>query len=98
MTDFVTRFRARPRSDRKVTHLPDGRPAAELTHLELDRRARAVASWLTDSGMAGRPVLLLYPAGLDFLVAFLGCLYARAVAVPAPLPLSGASRVDRVDR
>ncbi|MEU4767487.1 fatty acyl-AMP ligase [Actinosynnema sp. NPDC023794] len=98
MTDFVTRFRARPRSDRKVTYLPEGRPAAELTHLELDRRARAVASWLTGSGMAGRPVLLLYPAGLDFLVAFLGCLYARAVAVPAPLPLSGASRVDRVDR
>ncbi|MCC8246495.1 fatty acyl-AMP ligase [Saccharothrix luteola] len=98
MTDFVTRFRARPRPDRKVTYLPEGRPAAELTHLELDRRARAVASWLTGSGMAGRPVLLLYPAGLDFLVAFLGCLYARAVAVPAPLPLSGASRVDRVDR
>ncbi|MBB5957316.1 acyl-CoA synthetase (AMP-forming)/AMP-acid ligase II [Saccharothrix tamanrassetensis] len=98
MTDFVTRFRAHPRSDRKVTHLPDGRPAAELTHLELDRKARAVACRLTGSGMAGRPVLLLYPAGLDFLVAFLGCLYAGAVAVPAPLPLSGASRVDRVDR
>ncbi|MEU4446757.1 fatty acyl-AMP ligase [Actinosynnema sp. NPDC050801] len=98
MTDFVSRFRAHPRADRTVTYLADGRPAAELTHLELDRRARAVASWLTGSGMAGRPVLLLYPAGLDFLVAFLGCLYARAVAVPAPLPLSGSSRVDRVDR
>ncbi|GAA1313903.1 fatty acyl-AMP ligase [Saccharothrix xinjiangensis] len=98
MTDFATRFRARPRSDRKVAYLADGRPAVELTHLELDRRASAVASWLAESGMAGRPVLLLYPAGLDFLVAFLGCLYARAVAVPAPLPLSGASRVDRVNR
>jgi acyl-CoA synthetase (AMP-forming)/AMP-acid ligase II len=97
MTDFITRFRARPRSDRKVAFLPDGRPAVELTHAELDRRARAVASWLAGSGMADRPVLLLYPAGLDFLVAFLGCLYAGAVAVPAPLPLSGASRVDRVD-
>ncbi|WP_447002309.1 fatty acyl-AMP ligase [Saccharothrix isguenensis] len=98
MTDFVTRFRTRPRSDRKVTYLTDGRPAVELTHLELDRKAKAVAHWLTGSGMAGEPVLLLYPAGLDFLIAFLGCLYARAVAVPAPLPLSGASRVDRVDR
>jgi acyl-CoA synthetase (AMP-forming)/AMP-acid ligase II len=96
MTHFTTRFRARPRSDRKITFLPDGRPPVELTHAELDRRARAVACRLTGSGMAGRPVLLLYPAGLDFLVAFLGCLYAGAVAVPAPLPLSGASRVDRV--
>ncbi|MFC6091773.1 fatty acyl-AMP ligase [Saccharothrix lopnurensis] len=98
MTDFATRFRARPRADRKVTHLQDRGPAAELTHRDLDRRSRAVASWLTRSGAAGEPVLLLYPTGLDFLVAFLGCLYARAVAVPAPLPLSGASRVDRVDR
>jgi acyl-CoA synthetase (AMP-forming)/AMP-acid ligase II len=98
MTDFVTRFRATARPDRKITHLSDRRPAAELSHLDLDRRAGAVANWLTGSGMAGEPVLLLYPAGLDFLVAFLGCLYARAVAVPAPLPLSGASRVDRVDR
>lgn len=98
MTGFLARFRARPRPDRTVTYLADGHPAVELTHLELDRRARAVASWLAGAGMAGRPVLLLYPAGLDFLVAFLGCLYARAVAVPAPLPLSAASRVDRVDR
>lgn len=98
MTDFVTRFRARPSPDRTVTYLPDGRPAIASTHRELDRRARAVAAWLTGSGMAGRPVLLLYPTGLDFLVAFLGCLYARAVAVPAPLPLAGTSRVDRVDR
>lgn len=98
MTDFTTGFRARPRSDRTVTYLPDGRPPVEATHRELDRRAGAVASWLTGCGMAGERVLLLYPAGLDFLVAFLGCLYARAVAVPAPLPLSGASRVDRVDR
>ncbi|WP_367127619.1 fatty acyl-AMP ligase [Saccharothrix sp. HUAS TT1] len=98
MTDFVTRFRAHPRADRKITLLRDGRPAVELTHLELDRRARAVAAWLTRSGLADEPVLLLYPAGPDFLVAFLGCLYARAVAVPAPLPSSGASRADRVDR
>ncbi|MFI9012075.1 fatty acyl-AMP ligase [Actinosynnema sp. NPDC053489] len=98
MTDFVTGFRAGSRPDRTVTYLPEGRPAVGLTHRDLDRRARAVASWLAASGMAGEPVLLLYPAGLDFLVAFLGCLYARAVAVPAPLPLSGSSRVDRVDR
>ncbi|SDH22618.1 Acyl-CoA synthetase (AMP-forming)/AMP-acid ligase II [Lentzea fradiae] len=98
MTDFVTGFRARPRSDRTLTYLPDGRPPVEMTHAELDRRARSVAVWLAGTGLADRPVLLLYPAGLDFLTAFLGCLYAGAVAVPAPLPLGAASRSDRVDR
>ena len=48
MTDFVTRFRTRPRSDRKATFLPDGRPAVELTHHELDRKA-AVADPVGDS-------------------------------------------------
>lgn len=98
MTDFVTGFRTGPRQDRKVTYLPDGRHPVELTHAELDRRARSVATWLRATGLAHRPVLLLYPAGLDFLTAFLACLYAGAVAVPAPLPMSAASRVDRVDR
>ncbi|WP_086823762.1 fatty acyl-AMP ligase [Allokutzneria sp. NRRL B-24872] len=98
MTDFVTGFRTRPRQDRTLTYLADGRQPVELTHAELDRRARSVAIWLRSTGLADRPVLLLYPAGLDFLTAFLGCLYAGAVAVPAPLPMSAASRVDRVDR
>jgi acyl-CoA synthetase (AMP-forming)/AMP-acid ligase II len=33
-------------------------------------------------------VLLLYPAGLDYLCAFFGCLYAGMVAVPAYPPLN----------
>ena len=32
---------------------------------------------------AGKPLILCYPPGLDFLVAFYGCLRASAVAVPA---------------
>jgi acyl-CoA synthetase (AMP-forming)/AMP-acid ligase II len=31
-------------------------------------------------------VLLLYPPGLEFIAAFFGCLYARAIAVPLPPP------------
>ncbi|GHH49990.1 fatty acyl-AMP ligase [Lentzea cavernae] len=97
MTDFITGFHARAREDRTVTYLPDGRPPVVMTHADLDRRARSVAGWLRGTGLADSPVLLLHPAGLDFLTAFLGCLYAGAVAVPAPLPLS-VSRIDRVNR
>ena len=37
------------------------------------------------------PVLLLYVDGIDFLRAFLGCLYAGVIAVPAPLPTDARS-------
>ena len=62
---------------------------ARLTYAELDARARAVATALQRRGAAGVRVLLLYPAGLDFIAAFFGCLYAGAVAVPAYPPRAG---------
>src|SRR5262245_28650954 len=57
-----------------------------LTFGDLDLRARAIAVLLATLQAADEPVLLLYPQGLDYLSGFLGCLYARAVAVPLPLP------------
>src|SRR5947209_3517018 len=63
-----------------------GEEAAALCFGELDARARAVAAALQAHGAAGERALLLFPPGLDFVVAFLGALYARAIAVPAYLP------------
>ncbi|WP_034520359.1 fatty acyl-AMP ligase [Actinomadura rifamycini] len=57
-----------------------------LTYAELDGRARALGARLAGRGARGEPVVLLHPTGPEFLVAFFGCLYAGAVAVPAPLP------------
>ncbi|WP_222869962.1 fatty acyl-AMP ligase [Actinomadura decatromicini] len=69
-----------------------------LGFAELDRMARALACRLESRGLRDRAVLLLYPEGLEFLKAFLGCLYARVVAVPAPLPALDAGRFDRTRR
>lgn len=57
-----------------------------LTFSELDRQARAIAVRLRNDSKPGDRALLLYPPGLDFVTAFLGCLYARLVAVPAYPP------------
>ncbi len=56
------------------------------TYAELDRRARSIGAWLETHGARGERVLLLYPAGLDYIASFFGCLYAGAVAVPAYPP------------
>ena len=59
---------------------------AHLTYGGLDRRARVLAAHLDGLGLAGERALLVYPPGLEFLAAFLGCLYAGVVAVPAYPP------------
>ncbi len=75
---------------RAYLFLEDGETeGASLSYAEVDRQARAVAALLQRSGGRGERALLLYPPGLDFIAAFLGCLYAGAVAVPAYPPRAG---------
>ncbi|MEU7425649.1 fatty acyl-AMP ligase [Streptomyces sp. NPDC048362] len=69
-----------------------------LTYGELDLRARRIGSMLQERRAEGTPVLLLYASTAQFLSAYAGCLYAGAVAVPAPLPDGGGSRSRRADR
>src|ERR1700732_4351178 len=61
-------------------------PESVRTWAQLWQRSRAVAAWLQGHGCAGRPVLLAYAPGLDFIEALLGCLYAGAIGVPATPP------------
>lgn len=63
-----------------------GEPAQTLTYSELDSRARRVAGALTEHARRGDRAVLLYASGLEFIEAFLGCLYAGVIAVPATLP------------
>src|SRR5262249_9645250 len=74
------------------TYLVDGEAEKkELTYEDLDRRSREIGALLQLAGASGKCVLLLYPPGLDFISAFLGCLYAGAIAVPAYPPQPGRS-------
>lgn len=57
-----------------------------LTYQQLDQRARSLAVRLQQVGATGGRALLLYPAGLEFIAAFCGCLYAGVTAVPVNPP------------
>jgi nonribosomal peptide synthetase protein BlmVI len=73
--------------------LPDGEhEAARYGFGELDTRARAIAAVLQERGLTSERVLIAYPSGLDYVAAFLGCLYGGVVAVPCDTPEAGASR------
>ncbi|HEY9693240.1 MAG TPA: amino acid adenylation domain-containing protein [Oculatellaceae cyanobacterium] len=84
----LLRYRALQQPDKiAYTFLPDGETTeVSLTYQELDKQSRAIASHLQALNLAGERALLLYPAGLDYLAAFFGCLYAGVVAVPAYPP------------
>lgn len=77
--------------------LAEGTPetAQTITYSELQQRAQAIAVLLQDLNCQNQPVLLLYPAGLDYIAAFFGCLYAGAIAVPAYPPRPNRS-LDRI--
>ena len=65
----------------------DGQDDVELvTYAQLDERARAVAAKLVSMGFAGKRALLMYPPGLEFVVAFFACYYADITPVPAYPP------------
>ncbi|TDD71413.1 fatty acyl-AMP ligase [Actinomadura rubrisoli] len=95
---FVREDKAPPRGT--PPHGGAGRRYREdtLGFAELDRRARALACRLEAMGLRDHAVLLLYPEGLEFLTGFLACLYARVIAVPAPLPALAAERFGRTRR
>jgi acyl-CoA synthetase (AMP-forming)/AMP-acid ligase II/acyl carrier protein len=69
------------------TLLGDGETiTASLSYAALETNAQAIAVLLSSLQCKGKPVLLLYPPGLDYVAAFFGCLYAGAIAVPAYPP------------
>ncbi len=70
-----------------VRFLIDGDTAeATLTYAELDDAASRLAAALRQRAKIGDRVVLAFPSGLEYVVAFYACLYAELIAVPAFAP------------
>ena len=84
----VLQYRAKLQGDKVAfIYLKDGETeTASITYRELNKEAQRVAASLQARGLNGKQVLLLYPSGIEFIKAFVGCLYAGAIAVPATAP------------
>ncbi|MFM9442829.1 AMP-binding protein [Streptomyces acidiscabies] len=86
----------RPDDTAYVFASPQGDADRTVSYRELERSALRVAAFLRTTARPGDRVLLLLPPGLDYLTAFLGCLYAGTVAVPLYPPRPGA-KLDRIE-
>lgn len=62
------------------------REEGQLTYGMLDQKARCIAHFLMKQYHPGERALLVFPAGLEFISAFFGCLYANIIPVPTPSP------------
>ncbi len=83
------------------TFLPDGETeSGSLTYHQLDQQAQNIAAYLQSIGKPGSKALVIYPytAGLEFIAAFFGCLYAGFVAVTNNPPHSAKDLVKIFDR
>jgi acyl-CoA synthetase (AMP-forming)/AMP-acid ligase II len=79
--------------DRAYLFLSDrGTEEAALTFRELHDAAQALAARLTKIAKPGDRAILVFPPGLEFLVAFFGCLIARVIAVPMMVPRRQSAR------
>ncbi len=89
--------RAAEHGDREAyVFLDDDRDAAPtaLSYAELARRVQRVAARIATVMSPGDRALLLYPTGVEYLEAFLGCLAAGVIAVPAYPPSNPAVRAS----
>jgi acyl-CoA synthetase (AMP-forming)/AMP-acid ligase II len=93
---LVTLLARRAESDRDkraYVFLSDrGQEEAALTFRELHDAANALAARLGGTAQQGDRALLVFPPGLEFLVAFFGCLIARVIAVPMMMPRRNSAR------
>jgi acyl-CoA synthetase (AMP-forming)/AMP-acid ligase II len=72
--------------------------SVSLTYGQLEQKAKAIAARLQSVCAPQDRVLLLFPAGLDYITAFFGCLYAGVIAIPAypPRPNRSLNRIHNI--
>ncbi len=86
MVDLLRQQAARFGDRTAFVYLDDLAGEQSISFRQLDLEAKAIAVHLRARVQPGDCALLVYPAGLEFISAFFGCLYAGVVAVPATYP------------
>jgi len=90
----LLRYRAAAQPDDRayVVLSERGQPDAAVSFAGLYGRAAALAAELGKRAEPGERALLLFPMGIDCIVALFACLYAGIVAVPMMVPRRQGSR------
>jgi len=90
----LLRQRAREQPlDRAYVFLSDrGSEEAQVTFADLERRAQVLATSLSHRAQPAERAVLLFPPGLDFIIAFFACILAGLIPVPMMIPRRMSAR------
>ncbi|WP_323861546.1 fatty acyl-AMP ligase [Xenorhabdus doucetiae] len=75
----------------------DSDTVTTLTWQELDQRSHQLACALVAAGQQEKAVILMYPAGLEFIVGLIACFKAGAIAVPSNV-VRGSRHLQRLNQ
>jgi acyl-CoA synthetase (AMP-forming)/AMP-acid ligase II len=93
LVDLLTHRATSEANDRAYVLLSDrGNEEAAITFAELHRAAGALATRLAKVTRPSDRAILMFPTGIEFMIAFFGCLMARVIAVPMMVPRRVSSR------
>lgn len=84
----LLRIRAKQHPEKTAfIFLEDGiNETARINYGQLEKRASLLAANLLEKNRKGERCILLFQPGIDFIVAFMGCLIAGVIAVPSYPP------------
>lgn len=86
MIDLLERRCAESGDWPALTYRDDEGRETTWSYRDLRRRVGVIAARLRELASPGDRVLLAYPAGMEFVAAWFGCLYAGALPVPTSQP------------
>ena len=66
-----------------------------ISYEQLLIKSKRIATYLQKQGYYGKRALIMYPSGLEYITAFLGCLYAGVIAIPV-YPPTLSRNMDRI--
>ena len=93
LVDVLEHRAATQGDERALVFLTDrGAEDSSLTFRQLHDAANGFAKRLAAVAKPGERALLVFPSGLEFVIAFFGCLIARVIAVPMMVPRRQSAR------
>ena len=89
---LATRAQSQPNERAYIFLSVRGAEEAVLSFRQLHDAANALAARLSEVARPGERALLVFPPGLEFIVAFFGCLISGVIAVPMMMPRRQGAR------